>query len=278
MKRRRRKRKPQLPKCRPLDQLEVGQPFNPLRLFVPYSVTRAIAASRKMGLGTKLVLIVLTDQCRLKGYDYHTHANLAEMLALSRRQLERHLAHLKKLKLIHVEAELGRPDYTWLLYHPLFASCSPWTPVTSDVPPTTQTTEGVRRNSHTHGKDHGKDALTDAIGLRQGTSYRGDHAQNGENKAKTPANGNPSGKLPITDRAFTLQVKPDHRQFFYSLTAHEKRRRYDAAGRLLDELAYFEKHRSDADHAIKNQAEIEIGRRRRDLSDLGFWLATPAKE
>ncbi len=278
MKTRRHKRKPLLPKCRPLDQLEVGQPFNPMRLFVPASVMRSIAASRKMGLGTKMVLLLLADQCRLKGYDWHTHASLAELLGISRRQLERHLAHLKKLRLIHVETRLGRSDHTWLLYHSLFASCSPWTPVTSDVPPTSQMSEGVRRNSHTHGVVHGVDAWMDGVGLSQATSSRGAVAPNGENKAKTPSNGKPLPEGADNGYPVTLQVKPDAARFFYSLTAHEKRRRYDRAGQILDEIAYFEKHRSDPERAIQHQAEREIGRRRRDLSELGFWLAAAARE
>jgi hypothetical protein len=272
------RRKPQLPKCRPLDQLEVGQPFNPMRLFVPYSVVRAIAATSKMGLGTKLVLLVLADQCRLKGWDWHSQANLAELLGISSRQLRRHLEHLKKLKLIHVEAELGRSDHTWLLYHSLFASCSPWTPVANVLPPRTEVSGGVGHFSPTHGKDHGKDALTDGIGFSPATSSRGAPAPNGEDKAKTPGNG--KGLPSDADNGYpvSLQVKPDARQFFYSLTAPEKRARYERAGKLLDEIAYFNEHRKAPEHTISQQAKREISRRRRDLSDLGFWLATAERE
>lgn len=102
--------------------------------------------------------------------------------------------------------------------------------------------------------------------------------QNGEGKAKTPLNGKSSPDLPITDRALTLQVKPDARQFFYSLNATEKRGRYERAGKLLEELAHFEQYRKSPEHTISQQAAREISRRRRDLSDLGFWLAAAARE
>ena len=86
--------------------------------------------------------------------------------------------------------------------------------------------------------------------------------------------GEESPEVPITDSLSTLAVKNSARHFFYSLTPHEKRRRYDQAGKLLADASHFRQYLTDPDRSIQRQARREIDRRLTELGALGFLLVT----
>lgn len=273
MKRKKRRHAPRLPQFRPTAELEPGDPVNPYRYLQRLYVDKAIMSTRKLRPGAKLVLMLLCNEVYQSGYDKHTHENLAAKVGLGRRQFERHLYHLVKAKLVHVEREFGRQDFHWILWTPLFADCSPWTPVINDDTPTSETTEGLRRNvttqrtsQRTYSTKSGATRLFHTISVDNVPA-------NGRKKGETREPEREGGELPITDSLTTLQIAPAARSFFYSLTPHEKRNRYDQAGRLLDQLAVLRQYLGDPHPDIRRQTEHEIRRRVLELEEIGFILA-----
>ncbi len=261
MKRPKRKGKPRLPEFPPVDRLVVGQAFNPLRLFVSGSAHRAIAQEKKLSAAGKWVWVVLADQCYAKGYDWHSEQNLAELAGMSRRQFQRHLRRLKKLHLVHIETELGRSNRTWLLFHPLFALCQPLTPVTSDVPPTTETSQGVRQKRRTHEQDHEQDASRGTRTFVEATSYSGVVDLRDGKTVNGSGHEEGSPEVPITDRASTPRIRLERTPGWYSLTDTEKRNRFEQIDRLAREMDYFWEHLESPDKNIRRQARREVDRR-----------------
>lgn len=287
-------RSPRLPHFAALDQLAPGVAFNPYRLFAGWSIRKAIATHPKLRPGAKLVWLVLADQCHEVGYDRHSQSSLAELVGLSVDRLQVYLDRLKRNHLIHVEHELGKQNFTWLLYHPLFALCSPLTHRETAVGGTAEPRQGVPRNRGTQRNyseefirgDGGTEVLPSSSG-RAGTA-NGRRAGEVPSPSETPgesfrerrvsqpafaSNGvepaTPEQGLPSTP---ALTVRPDASRFWYALTPNEKRSRLSRGTSILQELAHFAGYLADPSRDIQRQARHEIARRKVELSELGFYL------
>lgn len=263
-------RTPRLPKFKPLVELQPGDPVNPYRLFRSYTVHQTILAHPKLPAGAKLVLLILCDQVYGSGFDKHKHANLAPMVGLSVRQLERHLKRLRKLKLVHVEQELGRQNFHWLLWHPLFASCSPLPLDTSDGPPQTQMSEGVRRRGRTHRNSSEELNYYRQGDFNQSTFPSGAVVPNGQTKGEDSW---PAGSLPDgadNGETVNLTLDPQAAKNFRYLPQSAKRAITIEAENLNQEIQHYRQYVNDPDHSIAHQARHEIERRLHQLGELGF--------
>lgn len=289
-----RRRNPRLPDFKPVCELQTGDAFNPYRDFSPYTVRRELLRSTKMRPGAKVLWLVLAQQCWKYGHDWNEQSSLAEKCGLSRRQVERHLAALQKLRLIHVEPTLGRANRTWMLYHPLFAGCSPSAPVTSDVPPTTLVTD-TYDTSGSH-NIYSNRALNPwgTLGIYKGTSSRGAVAQKGGEKAK--GNGNGKAMAAGSDNEYSVQAAPPNhvsfsgegpnpsgtqrppllkanaRRSWNTLEKRAQEIRYERACQLAGRIQYLRQHLNSPDAGIGRAARVQEAQASRELSEAGFYL------
>ncbi len=283
------------PYFKPVEDLQQGDPFNPYKLYQSYSVAHELGRFKKLRPAAKWVWHILATECYSSGYDRHAQASLAFYAGLSVDQFQYHLARLKKLRLVHVEAELGRENWHWLLYHPLFASCSLLTPGKTPV--------GVPQNSGTYLPENSgtqstyKSTYRDmgTPGIYDVTSIVVPPAQNGGEKAKVNGNGknlaaisdneyavhsappnscnqngestNPSGtqKLPL--------LKANARRSWNTLEKRAQEIRFERACELAGRINYLRQHLNSPDASIGRQARMQEAQAMRELSDAGFYLA-----
>lgn len=294
-----RRRHPRVPEFPPLEELQPGAPFNPFRLFVSGSVIRTIARFPKLGAGQKLVWLVLADQCLRSDYDWHSHRELAEICGISPRQFRRHLARLRKLKLVHVAADLGKSDHTWLLYHSAFAFCTPLTQVTSDLGGRSEVSYGVGQKRPTHGLNMDSTWTSDGATRLKATSGGRALPPNGRrvgedsparestardfreqvDRLQNPPPDERTENTPSGDAepGESLVVVKDARAFWYSLEPTAKRNRFEQAARVHDRIQHFRNYLKDPHAEIARQAEHEISRALDELRRLGFTLHTNGK-
>ncbi len=272
------RKQPRLPEFAPLDQLAPGQPMNPYKLLVGFEARRSILAFRKLGQGGKNLWLLLADECFSSGHDRQTQEQLAGKLGVTTRQLRRYLVRLKKHHLVHVEPQLGRQDFHWLLFHSVFAGCSPLTPDNSVLRVRTETSGGSgqerppQRNYQRNYQRSGRG--TGAVG----TSNEGSRADLGEELAKNGAKGENHGELPITESSSPLRVSKEAKAFWFSLTPFEKSRRFSLAERVADRIDHYRQYLSDTHPEIVRQARHEIERHSNELRSLGFFVQSPNGE
>jgi hypothetical protein len=289
------RRKARLPHFATLDQLVPGAAFNPYRLFQPWSVVKAIAGAPKLRPGAKFMWLVLADQCFSSGYDMKSQASQAAYMGLSVDQIQYHLAHLVKAKLVHVEPCLGRQNYVWLLYQPLFAFCSPLTHRKTPVRGAGEFRQGVPENSGTHNLY--SESLISIPGVPEllPTSRSSGVAGNGRRKGENPAvpenpkpdfrerrDGQPAfapngGELErilsgVTARAARVAPTKQLSQAWKRWTPHDRQRRFEQACRIHGRILDFEQHLKNPHHDIARQARHEINRSMAELAELGFYL------
>jgi hypothetical protein len=255
-----------------LDRLKVGEPFNPYKLFVYGEVLRAMAAFSELSDSGYRLWTVLADQVQNNGIDTHSHTKLAGMVRWDDRKFRRIIRELKNLKLVHVEWNFGRPARTWLLYHPVFALCSPLirTNLSSDTGQIYPLTEDkfVHNMDLPHGSLHGRGDTT----FNVGTSNRGTSEAQAEDKAKTPPPKNDQAAVPITNRVSTLSVLPEARSFFSSLSSAELKIRYANGDRAKERVAYYRQYINETDRTIAGQARKEVHRWLSEVRSLGFFI------
>lgn len=291
-----RRRHPRVPEFPPLDQLAPGAPFNPYALFEGWSIRKAIAGAPKLRPGAKLVWLILADQVYSSDYDSHSERNLSELCALSARQFRRHLRTLGKAKLVHVAPDIGRQNYTWLLYHPLFAACSPLPPVRNVLGVRSEMSGGSGHNWPTQRNDQRNYQRSASADNRNATSSRGVVERNGRRNGEEPRSREPlpadtdngefvdsasppferTGDTPSGDATpgDSLALKRDARSFWFSLSTIEKRNRQDLARRVADRIHDLRQMAKHKDAEIARQARHEITRSLDELSGLGFTLHT----
>jgi DNA-binding transcriptional ArsR family regulator len=271
----RRRRKPAKPEFAPLEQLAPGQPFNPNRLFKGRSAREKILSFPKLAPGAKLVWLMLADKVYLRGYTEHTERELAGFVSLSRRQFGRHLRKLKKLHLVHSEPNIGSSNLTWLLFHSLFAFCTPLPSRISDVGVPADVREDSphmwRGNNRVLRKLQGTGPATFAVG----TSNGGSSDDPGEEWANPSAEAQAGREVPITERSSPLRVSKDARAFWYSLSPHEKGRRFSLAEAAAERVLHFRQYVDNPDRNISHQARHEVERYANELRSLGFYLTSP---
>ncbi len=248
--------------------------MNPYRLFVMVAVRAAVLAFRKMSPGAKLLWLYLADTSYIKGFDWHSQANMAIALGISHRQLKRHLARLVKLKLVHIHHHEGKQNRTWLLYHPLFASCSPMGGDTSGLAAGSDMSQALGQIWPTQRIVRRKEDQTRSGDASRVPTSGGAVARNGQ-KTRPPESPNgSSNQVPITDRLSTPQVFLNQLPGWYSLNETERRNRADGIYRLVAEITHYQKYLDDEDASIGRQARIEVAARMRELEKSGV-LNTP---
>jgi hypothetical protein len=260
------------PRFAPLDQLQIGEPFNPYVLFVYGDVLREVLRFGKLKAGDKLLWILLADQCQKRGTDKHSQSSLAVMLGMSPRQLRRHMQRLKKLKMVHVEWALGMPARTWLLYHPVFALCSPRGTDKNVLTLGQERPKGWDRNGHNmdlpHGSLHGIGDTTFDVG----TSNRGTSEARAEEKPKIEPAKLRDAPVPITNRVSTLSVSEEAKAFWYSLSPLEKQKRSELAAAAAERVAYYRQYLNETDPTIASTARREVKRYLGELRGFGFFI------
>lgn len=270
-----RHRHARLPVFAPLKEVKPGQAFNPYRSYYEPSVRRVVLADRKLRPGAKVVWLMLADECRGDGHVEQSQANLAARIGLSVDQFQRHLRQLIKRHLVHVEPELGRQNFHWLLWQPIFAYCSPYTPRGSAVGGTAEVRQDLPQKRGTHNKESFLLPYIGSVSPSKATSYRVPVDRNGEEEGKilSPENGAPG--LPITGTNSTLQIKPDFRSFWYAFSPTEKRQRHAQCSRIAERVAHFRGYLHHPDAGVARQARHELNRCLAELSALGFYLTEP---
>ena len=263
---------PHSPEFKPLGELQVGEPFNPYRVFVYGEVLREVLRFGALNDGQKNLWILLADQCQRRGTSLKSQGRLAAMLGWNPRKLRRNIRVLKKLKLVHVEWNLGEPARTWLLYHPLFALCSPLGTDTSVLPlgqnVSPDRVKTVPNMDLPHGSIHGRGDTT----FNVGTSNRGTSEARAEEMAKRQTKKNHDAALPITNRVETISVSADFKSHWYSLTPREKQIRWENAARAAEHVAHYRQYINEKDRTISGAARHQVQRFLREVRALGFFI------
>lgn len=237
-----------------------------------WSARRAIMSWPHLHPGAKLVWLILADEVYSSNFDRKSQASLARLAGLSLRQFRRHLAALVKAKLVGFRPDLGRQNYTWLLYADLFASCSPRTPVNSVLGGRTEMTGGVghkrptqrnyqrtyQRNGAPFGRSDPTGSQEPSNGRRKDTAFPQSFPQSENGAEKIPP-----GTLRVTRQAYP---------FFTTLNKHEQRARYADAQRCVDQIRHLEEAERDPDPKIQRAAAGELKAWRAQLSTLGFYI------
>lgn len=296
----RRRRKPELPHFATLDQLAPGRAFNPYRLFEAWSVHRAIASYPKLRPGAKFLWLTLAHEVYTSGSDRHSQASLAERIGLSVDQLQYHLGHLVKAKLVHIEHELGRQNYTWLLYHPLFALCSPRTHRESPAGGTGLSRQGVpgfpgtqRYSSEELIRGYGvlgRNTATGSTGTDENGRRQGEEPFSEPNRGENfreringkppfaPSQVEPSQPARGVPAAFSLELKPDFKRTWYGFSIGAKQNRREQAHSVAERIRHFQDFLKDPAEPIRRQARHEVNRAMAELSELGFFISPNHKE
>jgi hypothetical protein len=255
-----------------LDVLQIGEPFNPYELFVYGEVLRVVLQCGNLNDGQKALWILLADQCQRRGYDKHSQARLAAMLSWNTRKFRRNIRVLKKLKLVHVEWNLGMPARTWLLYHPLFALCSPLGRDNSVLTLGQNSPKGKDKNVPNmdllHGSMHGRGDTT----FNVGTSNGGTSEARAEEKPKIEPAKSRGAPVPITNRVSTLSVSEEAKSFWYSLSPLEKQKRSELAAAAAERVAYYRQYLNETDPTISSTARREVKRYLGELRGFGFFI------
>jgi hypothetical protein len=267
-----RRRSPRLPYFRPLEELSLGDPFRPYKLFELSSVRGVVLASKLLRPGAKVVWMLLADQCASSGYDRHTQVNLAEHAGMSLTQFRHHLGRLVKLNLVHIEPELGRQNFTWLLYHPMFAFCSPYTPSETRVRDPRKPDEGILGNPITQRNYQRNYQRRGPQTVDVGTSNRGSSDANSEEETKAWRTQKTNGSFPITNRVSTLPVSAEAKTFWFSLSPLEKQKRQELGAIAAERVAYYRRYINETDRTIAGQARREVKRYLSELRSYGFFI------
>lgn len=292
-------RHPRVPEFPPLEQLAPGAPFNPNALFEAWSIRQAIARYSKLRASTKYVYFMLVDQVYVSDYDWNCQAELAGRCGLSVDQFQRHLGKLVKLRLVHVAHDIGKQNYIWLLWHPVFAGCSPLTHRTSAVGGTADVRQGVPHSSGTQRNYQRNYRGTGGATLDNATSSRGALPSDGRREGEeSPAweplaaathDGyfvDPHAPPPGLDeytragdagKPESLVVKRDARSFWYSFSPIEKRNRLERASSVHERVIYFRQFLQDPHADIQRQARTEVNRALAELGSMGFTLHSNGK-
>lgn len=261
-----------VPEFPPLDQLQIGDAFNPYEVFVYGEVLRKVLRFGGLNDGQKTLWILLADQCQKRGFDTHSQTELAAMLAWKIRKLKRNIRELKKLKLVHVEWNLGEPARTWLLFHPVFALCSPRGSVKNDPTLGQIWPKGSVKNGPNmdlpHGSFHGRGDTTFVVG----TSNRGTSDAGAEDKANKQEPKNTPQRQPITNRVETLQVSAEAKSFWFALPPREKQIRLERAAVAAERVTHYQQYIEHTDHTIAGQARREVKRYLDNVRSLGFFM------
>jgi hypothetical protein len=260
------------PKFAALDRLKVGEPFNPYKLFVYGEVLRKIAMLPDLTDSGYKLWTLLADQVQKTGSDTHSQANLAIMCRWDERKFRRIMRELKDLKLVHVEWHFGRQSETWLIYHPVFALCSPLirTNLSAELGQIypRSTDKNVLHMDLLHGDLHGRGDTT----FNVGTSNGGTSEAPAEDKANNQPPKNFKAAVPITNRVTTLSVLPEARSFFSSLSSAELKIRYANGERSAERVAYYRQYINETDRTIASQARREVKRYLDEVRALGFFI------
>ena len=284
---------------KPLEELQPGDAFRPYKLFEVWSVRGRILKSKKLRSGCKVVWVMLADECASSGHDRQSQVSLAEKAGMSLTQFRHHLGRLVKAKLVHVEPELGRVNYTWLLYHSIFAGCSPLTPSETRWGGPRESDEGVLGNPITQRNYQRNYQRTGGSSVEKGTSYRGELPRDGRRQGEdsparegtnpdfrerrdrqpsfAPREGEPATPTANTLEGEELVVARDARAFWYQLSPAEKRNRQESAAAVADRIIHFRQYLKDPHAEIVRQAEHEITRALAELRGYGFTLHTNGK-
>jgi hypothetical protein len=271
-KRPKRKHKPKGPVFAPVERLEIGAPFNPYKQFVYGEVLRQVLSCGMLTDSQAKLWILLADQCLGHGFDRHSQTRLAAMLAWKPRKLRRHLRELKKLNLVHVEWNLGAPSRTWLLFHPLFALCSPVGQVKNDLRVGQIWPKGQVKNDHNmdlpHGSLHGSNHESSNVGTSNSASSaaRGDDLANGNGWRKA------GFAVPITNRLETLAVSPTAKAFWFGLSPLEKKHRRELAEAAAAKVHHYRQYINDSNHEVAGQARHEVKRWHSQVRAHGFYI------
>lgn len=273
-----RRRHPRIPEFPPLEELAPGAPFNPYALLEGWSVRKAIAGYPKLRPAAKFLYMFLADQVYTSDYDSHSQRTLADFVGLSVDQFQYHLARLAKHGFVKVAHDIGRQNYLWLLWHPVFAGCSPLTGRRTPVGGTGELRQGVPENSGTQ-RNYQRNYQRSASGdSRNGTSSRGSVEQTGEEEAKRWDDGENRPELPITESSETLTRRRDFASFWYSLSPVEKRNRAEAACRVHDRIQHLRTYLNGRDANAARQARQDIAASLAELAGLGFTLHTNGRK
>jgi hypothetical protein len=252
--------------------LQVGEPFNPYKVFVYGEVLREILRFGGLNDGQKNLWILLADQCQSRGTSWRSQSRLAAMLGWNPRKLRRNIRVLKKLKLVHVEWNLGEAARTWLLYHPLFALCSPLGTDTYDLTLGQKVSQDrdktVPNMDLPNGSIHGRGDTTFDVG----TSNRGTSEARAEEMAKRQAKKNRDAALPITNRVETISVSADFKSHWYSLPLREKQIRWENAARAAEHVAHYRQYINEKDRTIAGSARRQVDRYLSEVRSLGFFI------
>jgi hypothetical protein len=294
-----RRRHPRVPEFPPLEELAPGSPFNPYALFEGWSIRKAIAGAPKLRAGAKLVWLILADQVYSSDYDSHSERTLATLVSVSVRQFRRYLRALGKAKLVHVAPDIGRQNYTWLLWHPLFAYCSPLPPVRSVRGVRTEVSVGSGQEWPTQRNVQRNYQRMGSADDRNGTSNRTTPDWNGGREGEILESAPEGPPLAITSsrstrvrpssertrntpssdaaQSETIAVAKDARAFWYALEPAVKRNRWEQAARAHGRITHFRQFLKDSDAVIQRQAQYEMASALAELNGLGFTLHSHGK-
>lgn len=99
-------------------ELNVGEPYNPWRRFHGSFVPNWLLCRKEVTPGAKLCFARLAQYAGKNGVCHPNIETLAEQIGASRRQTDRYLAELKRLRLIAaVRPGLGRTNRYRFLWH-----------------------------------------------------------------------------------------------------------------------------------------------------------------
>lgn len=273
----RRRRRPALPHFAALEHLAPGQAFNPFRLFEGWSARGAVLAFRKLRPGPKALWLLLADQVYASGHDEHSQSELARRLAVTPRQLRRYFRQLLKLRLVHIEHSLGVSNFHWLLFHDLFANCSP-RPQDKDVRRgRTEVSEGSGHKGPTQSTYQRNYQRNGGATEFQTTTGSVPSDQNGRRQSEN----SPPEESPDPDfryrRDCELTLKPDFKPHWYVFTPNEKRMRLERASGVHEKILHFQTFLKDPAEPIRRQARHEVNRLMAELSSLGFYIQTETR-
>ena len=108
--------------------MELGQPFNPYRLFYGIFLPEALLGYPKVSPGAKLCYGRLSRYSGKAGECWPAVSVLAKELGVSTRQAKRYCRELEKAQFIRRDPRPGRTNHWVFLWHRVFAFCSLPTP------------------------------------------------------------------------------------------------------------------------------------------------------
>ena len=104
--------------------MELGQPFNPWRLFHGIFLPEALLGYPNLQPGAKLCYGRLSRYAGQAGECWPAVSTLAKELGVSTRQAKYYLRELEKAQFIHRDPRPGRTNHWVFLWHRVFAFCS----------------------------------------------------------------------------------------------------------------------------------------------------------